>query len=89
MEAELTEDQLRAELRAAGKEALVGFALGVAAAGTIDMTQRIADCVKRFQAADLLTVRGRAAIVSAPSAVVKCSMRPSGLRRSSPRPVPM
>jgi hypothetical protein len=65
MEAPLTEDQLRAELRAAGKEALVGFALGVAAAGTVDMTQAIADCVKQFQAADLLTVRGRAAIVSA------------------------
>jgi hypothetical protein len=31
VEAELTEDQLRAELRAAGKQALVGFALGAAA----------------------------------------------------------
>jgi hypothetical protein len=52
----LTEDQLRAELRSTGKQALVGFALGVAAAGTIDMTQAIADCVKQFQPADLLTV---------------------------------
>src|SRR5450759_2774025 len=65
MEAPLTEDQLRAELRAAGKQALVGFALGVAAAGTVDMTQAIAACGKQFQAADLLTVRGRAAILSA------------------------
>jgi hypothetical protein len=69
MEAALTEDQLQRELRAAGKEALVGFALGVAAAGTIDMTQAIADCVKQFQPADLLTVRGRAAIVSALAAL--------------------
>ena len=69
MEAALTEDQLQREPRAAGKEALVGFALGVAAAGTIDMTQAIADCVKQFQPADLLTVRGRAAIVSALAAL--------------------
>jgi hypothetical protein len=69
MEAPLTEDQLRAELRSAGKQALVGFALGVAAAGTVDMTQAIADCAKQFQVHDLLTVRGRAAIVSALSAL--------------------
>jgi hypothetical protein len=62
---ELTENQLRAELRAAGKEALVGFALGVAAASATDMTQRIADCVKQFKAADLYTVRGRAAVMTA------------------------
>jgi hypothetical protein len=30
VEEALTEDQLRAELRAAGKQALVGFALGLA-----------------------------------------------------------
>jgi hypothetical protein len=29
------------------------------------MTQRIADCVKQFKAADLYTVRGRAAVLSA------------------------
>jgi hypothetical protein len=69
MEAPLTEDELQRELRAAGKQALVGFALGVAAAGTVDMTQAIADCAKQFQAADLLTVRGRAAIVSALAAL--------------------
>jgi hypothetical protein len=36
----LTEDQLRAELRSTGKQALVGFALGVAAAGTIELVRR-------------------------------------------------
>jgi hypothetical protein len=33
------------------------------------MTQAIADCAKKFQADDLLTVRGRAAIVSALAAL--------------------
>jgi hypothetical protein len=65
VEEALTEDQLRAELRAAGKEALVGFALGVPAVSAVCLTQQIADCVKKFEAADLCTVRGRAAVVSA------------------------
>jgi hypothetical protein len=69
VEEALTEDQLRAELRAAGKQALVGFALAVAAGSAVCMTQGIADCVKQFQAADLLTVRGRAAVVSALAAL--------------------
>jgi hypothetical protein len=46
-------------------EAPVGFALGVAVASATDMTQRIADCVKQFKAADLYTVRGRAAVTTA------------------------
>jgi hypothetical protein len=33
------------------------------------MTQRIADCAKQFQAADLCTVRGRAAVVNALAAL--------------------
>jgi hypothetical protein len=61
---------LRAELRAAGaKQALVGFALGVAAASATDMTRAIVDCAMKFQVHDLLTVRGRAAVISALSAL--------------------
>jgi hypothetical protein len=33
------------------------------------MTQRIVDCAKQFQAADLYTVRGRAAVLSALAAL--------------------
>jgi hypothetical protein len=36
--AALTEDQLRAELRTAGKQALVGFVLGLAAGSAVSMT---------------------------------------------------
>ena len=84
MEAPLTEDQLRAELRAAGKEALGGFALGVAAGSAVDMTQAIADCAKRFRSAYLCTVRGRAAIVNALAALEEFGGRgPEGGLRSS------
>jgi hypothetical protein len=69
MEEALTEDQLQRELRSAGKQALVGFALGVAAGSAVDMTQAIANCAKKFQVHDLLTVQGRAAIISALSAL--------------------